>query len=72
MCIRDRFKSLKLICDALGVDIITEYVETDAQIKKLSHLGCKSFQGYYYSKPLNPDALEAFARALHKNASVNG
>ncbi|MDD5016747.1 MAG: EAL domain-containing protein [Eubacteriales bacterium] len=58
------FESLKLVCDALGVDIITEYVETDEQIEKLLSLGCKNFQGYYYAKPLSPAAFEQYAASL--------
>ena len=58
------FESLKLICDALGVDIITEYVETGEQLDKLISLGCKNFQGYYYAKPLSPAAFEQYVASL--------
>ncbi len=58
------FKSLKLICDSLGVDIITEYVETVEQIEKLESLGCRNFQGFYYSKPLSSEDFEKYVSSL--------
>ena len=59
------FESLKHVCDALGVDIITEYVESYEQIEKLLSLGCHNFQGNYYSEPLTPDDLEKYVTSLH-------
>lgn len=39
----------------LGFDIIAEYVETAEQRDKLSELGCKIYQGYYFSPPLEKE-----------------
>lgn len=36
----------------LGLHVVVEGVETEAQITKLLGLGCDYFQGYYFSKPL--------------------
>ena len=66
------FESLKLMCDKLGVDIITEYVDKDAQIRKLTQLGCRYFQGFYFSKPLPPAAFEDFVRTLSSNRMLIG
>lgn len=41
----------------LGFDIIAEYVETAEQRDKLLELGCKIYQGYYFSPPLEKDAF---------------
>ncbi len=37
----------------LGMQVITEGVETKAQVESLEHLGCTLFQGYYFDKPLS-------------------
>lgn len=37
---------------AMGMSLIAEGVETEAQIEYLKNRGCELFQGYYFSKPL--------------------
>ena len=44
---------------ALGMDVITEGVETPAQIRMLTDMGCHHFQGYYYSRPIPIQEFEA-------------
>jgi len=47
---------VKSICDLandLGISVIAEFVETKEQRELLEKLGCKIYQGYYYSKPEN-------------------
>lgn len=36
----------------LGIDAITEGVETKEQVDMLTDMGCRMFQGYYFSKPI--------------------
>ena len=43
---------------ALGMDVITEGVETPAQIRMLTDMGCHHFQGYYFSRPITVQAFE--------------
>jgi len=43
---------------ALGVDVVAEGVETAEQVARLRELGADFAQGYYYAKPLEPEALE--------------
>ncbi len=40
---------------SLGVDVLAEGVERDAQLAALAGLGCSKFQGYYFSRPLAPE-----------------
>ena len=40
--------------------IIAEGVETEAQLSVLEKMGCDCVQGYYFSKPLPVDRLEAY------------
>lgn len=37
---------------ALGHVVVSEGVETEHQVAKLSNIGCDVFQGYYFSKPI--------------------
>jgi len=44
----------------LGIGIVAEGVETEAQLDFLRSLECPEVQGYYFSKPLPPHAFEAW------------
>ena len=43
---------------SLGLDVLAEGVETDAQLAALTGHGCSKFQGYYFSRPLPPEEAE--------------
>jgi len=45
----------------LGITVIAEGVETDAQLNKLKELDCDEVQGYYFSHPVTS---EEFTRLL--------
>ena len=47
--------------DDLGIVPLTEGVETIEQYRMLSEMGCKLFQGYYFSKPLPLEEFEKYA-----------
>ncbi|HEX8011408.1 MAG TPA: EAL domain-containing protein, partial [Casimicrobiaceae bacterium] len=51
------------VAHALGCKVIAEGVETRAQLEFLSGQGCDEYQGYFFSKPLDADALEALWRS---------
>lgn len=48
----------------LGMEVVCEGVETEAQCNVLREIGCRIAQGYYYYRPLQ---TEAFERLLDKN-----
>ena len=54
--------SIISLARSLGLRTIAEGVETEGQLAFLRESGCDEVQGYYYSKPLPADALEAFMR----------
>jgi EAL domain-containing protein (putative c-di-GMP-specific phosphodiesterase class I) len=45
---------------SLGVPTTAEGVETDQQLEQVREAGCTSVQGYYFSRPLQADAVLAF------------
>ncbi len=44
---------------ALGLNVIAEGVETDAQLEQLRELGCDAAQGYAIGRPVSEEQFEA-------------
>jgi EAL domain-containing protein (putative c-di-GMP-specific phosphodiesterase class I) len=53
---------------ALGLTTLAEGVETEALWSELRSLGCDAAQGYYFARPLTPEALETWLRARSPRA----
>jgi len=47
------------LAEAMGLAVIAEGVETEAQRDFLAHQGCRSYQGYLFSRPLPLNEFEA-------------
>lgn len=48
------------VAQRLNYKVIAEGVETKRQVLLLSQINCNNIQGYYYSRPLPADEMEAF------------
>ncbi len=59
---RDILESIITLAGKLGMEVITEGVETSAQLSMLTEMGCNLFQGYYFSRPV---PVEEFERKYH-------
>lgn len=55
---QDILQSIVILAEKIGMSVIVEGVETEKQLKMLMKMGCKLFQGYYFSKPLSVSDFE--------------
>jgi diguanylate cyclase (GGDEF)-like protein len=53
--------ALAILTNNLGLAIVAEGVERQSEVEVLRDLGCHFGQGYFFSRPLAPDAFAEFA-----------
>jgi diguanylate cyclase (GGDEF)-like protein len=56
-------RTIVALAGALGLRVVAEGVETEAQARRLRELGCHELQGYLFARPLPGPELEAFVQA---------
>jgi diguanylate cyclase (GGDEF)-like protein len=56
-------KAIIAMSHSLGLKVLAEGVETEAQLQILKKLKCEKYQGYYLSKPIPADQFEALLKA---------
>ena len=55
---------------SLGLIVVAEGVETEAQMQFLRHHGCDEIQGYLLARPMDTEKCLAFLRAWSPNAGA--
>ena len=56
---------------SLGIEVVAEGVETEADMQTLRRLGCSTMQGYYFAKPMpQHETIEWINRSDH--SSIDG
>jgi diguanylate cyclase (GGDEF)-like protein/PAS domain S-box-containing protein len=61
-------RTIIVMAHSLGLNVIAEGVETQAQQQLLLTQGCTHYQGYLYSKPVPVEQFEVFLRQLHHHS----
>ena len=57
---RDVIRTILSLCDNLHLDCVAEGMETDDEVETLRDLGCRTMQGFYFSRPVPADKIAAF------------
>lgn len=57
---KNLLSGLVALANHLDIEVVAEGVETEAQLKILSSLGCHHMQGYYFSQPMSAEYVAGF------------
>ncbi|HWK65764.1 MAG TPA: EAL domain-containing protein [Rhizobiaceae bacterium] len=75
--LRDRpsehiIRAILAMCEGLGMDVVAEGIEEEAQAERLIAFGCAGGQGYMFGKPADADATLAYLRDSLRGARRAG
>lgn len=57
-------KTILMLGENLGIEVVAEGIETEAQLETLRSLGCRLGQGYLFSRPVEASAIEEMLRQV--------
>jgi diguanylate cyclase (GGDEF)-like protein len=62
--VRTIVQSVVSIGRTLNMEIVAEGVEQQSEALTMARLGCTQLQGYYFSRPMDPDQVSEFLRSF--------
>ncbi|MFZ1775020.1 MAG: EAL domain-containing protein [Rhizobiaceae bacterium] len=62
-------RAILAMCEGLGMDVVAEGIEEEAQAEKLVQFGCAGGQGYFFGKPVDADATLGYLRDSFRGAA---
>ena len=62
-------RAILAMCEGLGMDVVAEGIEEEAQADRLVQFGCVGGQGYLFGKPVDADATLGYLRDSFRGAS---
>ncbi len=65
-------RSIVSLARGLGLAVVAEGVETEAQATMTREAGCEELQGYLFSRPLDAIAAEAYLHMQREASKVSG
>ncbi len=64
--------SIMSLAKSLNFDVIAEGVELEHQLEQMKDLACQFGQGFLFSKPMKPGAIDAWIEAEEQESRVKG
>lgn len=62
-------RAILAMCEGLGMDVVAEGIELEAQAARLIQFGCASGQGYLFGRPVDADATLGYLREFFRGGS---
>ena len=59
-------RAILAMCEGLGMDVVAEGIEEDAQAARLTQFGCGGGQGYLFGKPVDAEATMGYLRDAYR------
>lgn len=63
-------RAIMVMCKGLGIEVVAEGIEQEAQAIRLLQFGCDSGQGYLFGKPRDADATVSFLRDTYRPSGL--
>lgn len=65
-------RAILAMCQGLGMDVVAEGIEEEAQASRLVEFGCGGGQGFLFGKPVDADATLGYLRDHFRGAQRSG
>ncbi len=59
-------RAILAMCEGLGMDVVAEGIEDEAQARRLVQFGCGGGQGYLFGKPCDAEATMGYLRETYR------